>query len=277
MARMRYVKPEFWTDSRMVQLSRDARLLYIGTWNFALCDKGHLEDDPLRLKLQIFPMDDVDVAALLGELMAAGRIVRVTDGESSWLWIKRLEPHQKVEARWKPRCPACNASANLSETRESLGEALTSSNATVAPALDLATPNLSETLPNSPQEGRGGDRRGGTSSSEVADATSDAVRPDVDKILDHLDDRIRANGSRVPSRTRKNIDAARLLLDRDEHTVDQVMAAIDFATSDEFWRTNVLSMSKLREKYDQLRLAAQRKGRGPQASASPRRDQWMDR
>ena len=269
MARMRYVKPEFWTDSRMVGISRDARLLYIGTWNFALCDKGHLEDDMLRLKMQVFPADNVDVTALMAELMAAGRIVRVTNGQSSWLWIKRLEPHQKTEARWKPRCPACNASANLSETQESSGEALTSRNVANGREMDVAPANLSETLPNSPQEGRGGDRRGETSSSEVADATPDTSRPDVEKILDHLDAQIRTNGLRVPNRTKKNTDAARLMLDRDGLSLDAILALIDFATSDEFWRTNILSASKLREKADTLRAQAARRRGGPAKGGHP--------
>lgn len=96
-------------------------------------------------------------------------------------------------------------------------------------------------------------------SSEVADATA---RPDVIEILDHLDQRIRENDPtrRLPSRTKKNLAAARLLIDRDGHTVDQVKAAIDFSQADEFWRSNVLSMSKLRDKYDQLRAQAMRKG-----------------
>lgn len=38
MARIRTVKPEFWTDRRMVKLSPLARLLYISSWNFALCE-----------------------------------------------------------------------------------------------------------------------------------------------------------------------------------------------------------------------------------------------
>ena len=110
-------------------------------------------------------------------------------------------------------------------------------------------------------------------SSEVADAP---LRPEIEKILDHLDDRLRANGSKIPTRTKKNLDAARLLLERDNRTVDQVLACIDFATGDEFWRVNVLSMSKLREKYDQLRQAAQRNRPGAPGTprpASPPRDQ----
>lgn len=92
-------------------------------------------------------------------------------------------------------------------------------------------------------------------SSEVADATP---RPEIDTLLDLLDQRIRENGAKVPNRTRKNRDATRLLLDKDGHTVEQVTAAIEWCQADEFWRSNILSMSKLREKYDQLRLAASR-------------------
>ncbi|WIE54209.1 hypothetical protein [Curtobacterium sp. MCBD17_003] len=103
-----------------------------------------------------------------------------------------------------------------------------------------------------------------TSSSEVADATP---RPDVLQIIEALEQAIEANGGKKPARTKKNLDAARLLLDRDEHTVDQVLRAIRWATNDPFWRANILSMSKLREKYDQLRLNAMRDH--PQMSKQP--------
>lgn len=77
-------------------------------------------------------------------------------------------------------------------------------------------------------------------------------------ILDYLDAAIERNGAKKPARTKKNIDAARRLRDIDERTPTQVRGAIDWATSDPFWRSNILSMTKLREKYDQLRLSAQR-------------------
>jgi hypothetical protein len=94
-----------------------------------------------------------------------------------------------------------------------------------------------------------------TSSSEAADAP---LRDDVKRLLDLLDSEIERNGGRKPSRTKKNIDAARLLLDRDGKTVEQVEAAIRWSQGDEFWRSNILSMSKLREKYETLRLQAKR-------------------
>lgn len=108
MARIRTIKPDFWTDGNMVRLSPFARLLYIGMWNFTLCDHGHVADDAMKLKLQILPMDNVDVDALLAEIMAAGRVVRVADKDGrSYLLVKRFEDHQKIDPRWKTRCPAC--------------------------------------------------------------------------------------------------------------------------------------------------------------------------
>jgi hypothetical protein len=97
--------------------------------------------------------------------------------------------------------------------------------------------------------------------SEIA-PRSDAPRPDVDRLCDHLADRIEGNGSKRPTITKKWRDAARLMLDKDDRTEEQVHAAIDWCQSDEFWRANVLSMPKLREKYDQLSLQAQRCGGG---------------
>ena len=59
MARIRTVKPEFWTDEKVVECSIPARLLFIGLFNFAN-DMGCLERSPKRLKMQIFPADALD-------------------------------------------------------------------------------------------------------------------------------------------------------------------------------------------------------------------------
>lgn len=85
-----------------------------------------------------------------------------------------------------------------------------------------------------------------------------ADRPDVDRLCQHLADRIAANGSRRPAIGKAWLDAARLMLDLDQRTEAQVHAAIDWCQADEFWRANVLSMAALRKQYDRLRLAAQR-------------------
>lgn len=121
MARIRTIKPDFWTDGTMIGLSFEARLFYIGTWNFALCDHGHLPDDPIGLKLKILPADPVDARTLVGDLLDAGRLVRIAipDGRT-FLHILRFEDHQKVDLRWQSRCPVCTY---LAETHASSGEA----------------------------------------------------------------------------------------------------------------------------------------------------------
>jgi hypothetical protein len=129
MARIRSLKPEFWTDSKLVRLSRDARLFYAGTWNFAMCDNGHLPDDTDQLKMQIFPADDdVSVDKLVEELVGSGRLLRLwSDDGRTFLQIKKLADHQKLEKRWSPRCQACQA--------------------TLVPPPPESSPKLPETLP----------------------------------------------------------------------------------------------------------------------------------
>lgn len=110
MARIRYIKPDFWTDTRIVCLSPLARLFYIGMWNFAVCDMGHVKDDPDALKLQILPTDDVSGDALVEELLKAGRVVRLTlTGGRTLLHIPRFSDHQPASPRWSPRCAGCQA------------------------------------------------------------------------------------------------------------------------------------------------------------------------
>jgi hypothetical protein len=99
-----------------------------------------------------------------------------------------------------------------------------------------------------------------TSSSEISD---EIPRRDVDELLDLLDSCLVANGFKKPARNKKNRDAARLLLDRDGYDTKQIEWMIRWATSDEFWRTNILSMSKLREKFDQLKAKAGVGGKTP--------------
>lgn len=105
-------------------------------------------------------------------------------------------------------------------------------------------------------------------------SSSDAPhRPDVEKVCEHLVDRIVDNGSKRPTITDGWRTSARLLIDRDGRTVDQVLKAIDWCQDDEFWRSNILSMPKLRQQYDQLRLAATRAAaRSPTARRTARPD-----
>jgi hypothetical protein len=115
-----------------------------------------------------------------------------------------------------------------------------------------------------PGESRSSRTRTRTSSKEEVD--QDASHPslsaiedrsDVERVCTHLADRIVDNGSKRPTITKAWRNAARLMIDRDGRTEQQIHTCIDWCQGDEFWRRNVMSMPKLREQYDRLRLAAQ--------------------
>lgn len=99
MPKIRGVRPEYWTDEDIVELSIAARLLFIGMWNFA-CDNGHLDDKPKQLKMRILPADDCDVDELLTELAQHNRITR----GNGTITIRKFAYHQKPHKRWWVVC-----------------------------------------------------------------------------------------------------------------------------------------------------------------------------
>jgi len=104
MARIRTIKPEFWTSESVVECSCSARLLLIGMLNFA-DDYGNLVNSPKRLKMQIFPADIIDTALLLDELIKHGLVIPyVVDGEK-YLNIKGFRKHQVINKPSKSKIP----------------------------------------------------------------------------------------------------------------------------------------------------------------------------
>ncbi|UMM63111.1 hypothetical protein [Aristophania vespae] len=73
MARIRSIHPGFWTEENIVTVSAFARLLYIGLWQQA-DDGGCFEWKPLKLKMTIFPGDNLTIEELLAELVTVGLI-----------------------------------------------------------------------------------------------------------------------------------------------------------------------------------------------------------
>lgn len=90
-------------------------------------------------------------------------------------------------------------------------------------------------------------------SSEVAKAP---IRPEVQSLLDHFDSNMESNGAKKPTRSKANLDAMRLLIDKDGYTPEQIIWIMNWSANHEFWRSNILSPAKLREKFDQLKLKA---------------------
>ncbi|END3472173.1 hypothetical protein ABL142_000946 [Salmonella enterica] len=95
MARIRTIKPEFWTDEKIVECSFEARLMFIGMLNFA-DDKGNLVRSPKRIKMQIFPADTIDCEPLIKELSGAGLISEYSVSGAGYIHINGFSKHQKI-------------------------------------------------------------------------------------------------------------------------------------------------------------------------------------
>lgn len=113
-------------------------------------------------------------------------------------------------------------------------------------------PSNADRMPDAMQR----EKREKDSSSPIADAIPDQPRDDVERLCTRLAACIEGNGVKRPTIGKAWRDSARLLMDKDGHTEQQVAWVIDWATADDFWKANILSMPKLREKFDQLVLKA---------------------
>lgn len=112
MARIRSIKPDFWTDEKVVELSPFARLLFIGLWNFA-DDEGRMVYSPKKIKMQIFPADDLSISELFGELRRESLIcVYVIDG-TEYLQVTNFSEHQKIDKRNASKLPPPTSNPEL--------------------------------------------------------------------------------------------------------------------------------------------------------------------
>lgn len=94
MSRIRSVHPGFFRDDRLVPCSAFARLLFIGL-GVEADDKGIFEWKPVTLKMSIFPGDNVDIAALLAELVEADAIRQYEAGGKRYGAIRNFRKYQK--------------------------------------------------------------------------------------------------------------------------------------------------------------------------------------
>lgn len=98
MARNRMIKPQFWDDSKIAKISRDARLLYIGMWNF--CDDlGVIRADMVWLKSKIFPFDQMQIQQfekICQEILRNGFISLFSYRDEEFYYLPKFSLHQKI-------------------------------------------------------------------------------------------------------------------------------------------------------------------------------------
>lgn len=100
MARIRTIKPEFFTSADICALPPLARLLYIALWCEADRD-GRFVWNPRTFKIRYLPEDSCDVAKLCDALIAARLIVLYQPDENgeTLAFIPTFTIHQQVNNR----------------------------------------------------------------------------------------------------------------------------------------------------------------------------------
>ncbi|MEU1497341.1 HNH endonuclease signature motif containing protein [Streptomyces sp. NPDC005732] len=110
MPRIRTVKPEFWEDELLGVMPRDARLLFIATFNMA-DDEGILRWTPAYIKAQAFMYDDdlgpKEVDQLMRCLTDTGLVFPYVGGvaRQQMAVVVNFRKHQRINRPQKSKLP----------------------------------------------------------------------------------------------------------------------------------------------------------------------------
>ena len=97
MSRIRSIHPGFFTDEDIVLVSISARFLLLGLGTEA-DDKGVFLWKPTTLKMRLFPVDNVDMTALLSELQSVDMVRKYEIGGRHYGAIRNFRKHQRPKS-----------------------------------------------------------------------------------------------------------------------------------------------------------------------------------
>jgi hypothetical protein len=99
------------------------------------------------------------------------------------------------------------------------------------------------------------------------------------QLAELLVDRITANkpNFKIPANIDSWSNEVRLMMENDKRTYEQIESVINWCQQDSFWQSNILSIKKLREKFDQLESKMKQKTVMPQQQLSVREQDKLRR
>jgi len=107
MARIRTIKPEFWTSAQIMECSVTSRLLFLGMLNFA-DDKGRMTASPKKIRAQVFPSDDItvdNITRMLEELSNNDLITLYEVDNVEYIQIDNFRKHQRIDKPYRSIYP----------------------------------------------------------------------------------------------------------------------------------------------------------------------------
>ncbi|MFJ4418236.1 MULTISPECIES: hypothetical protein [unclassified Streptomyces] len=219
MARIRTIKPEFFTSLTIADLTPEQRLTFIGLWTH-VDDAGRCVDDPRLIKAAVWPLDDrtaADVETDLKALTESSLITRYILNRRRYLAVSGWDEHQRINRPTPSKLPAPEQGEPTPPdpvTREDS---------------DSLSPHAQLSEDSPPERNREGNREGKGNPpppqpSPDRPAISQAgERPIADRMTDAFLDRHRAGNAYNPRQVRKTIADALA----NGTAPDEVWAAVD--------------------------------------------------
>ncbi len=299
--RRRMLNPDFFTDPDIVSLDPFGRLFYQGLWCVA-DDSGCFELNALYLKMKIFPGDNIsldDIQGYIDTLIKQKKLIAYHVDGKDYAWLKNFFKHQKLDKPSSPTVPLppwvkFHGEEEFGNQRhkwyyeiiEPVGD---NSGTCRGNVVDVTTPEV-----NRREEKRSeGERNRKDSPNPPGPDPSPASQQLIDdgqkepkytedsppyRAAMYLRNRILENNprARVPDDDPRDPLLQKWAKEMDRlnrigppggkqgYSWQEVKQLIDFSQDDEFWRANILSAGKLREKCVQLENQMKRQfGREP--------------
>lgn len=231
--RSRNIKPGFFKNEILAECDPLARILFTGLWCYT--DKcGICEYRPRRIKAEILPYDDVEIEPLLNQLRVNGFIQIYTIEKCNYLKIINFKKHQHPHHTEKESVlPDINSEITVKQ-------------------LLFNGDNPSDSLIPDSNTSYSDFKKQKSKPERCAFSDDDM---NLSKLLNYL---LEENNPKRKPTTESQLESwaneCRLMRERDGRSIEDIEKVLRWSQSDSFWKTNILSMGKLRKQFDQLMI-----------------------
>lgn len=263
----RILKESITTSPNLDILSPLAERLFIRL--IVNCDDyGRLDARPQIIRAKCFPLkldtvNEEDIINWLTELINANLIMLYTSNDLVYLQMLTWDKHQQVRAK-KSKCPNYDNTCNQMITSENITTQMSAfmhkksndnecnqmqSNVLVIQSNPIRNPIQSNNNVENPEQIK-------KTITHVKSVSEEAV-----KLATLLKELILKNDGRAKVPTNGNINKWAIDIDRlirlDKRTYSEIESVIKFSQTNQFWKSNILSASALRNKFAKLNLQQQ--------------------
>lgn len=220
MARIRTIKPDFFTSEDVGELTVMSRLLYVALWCHA-DREGKMKFQRTSLAAQCMPFEMGQFIECLTELHENGLVLPyIVDGKK-YLYIPTFTEHQRPHNTEKPSgIPEFNG--------------------------DVTVKELLEKRKSPTGIGKGKGKGKGSVSENKFSADDLAFASLMEKQIDDL-----GIGAKPPN-LNSWANEVRLTRERDKRTHEDMRRVFQWANNNDFWSRNILSPAKLRKQWPKL-------------------------